>query len=78
MPPAARPGVREVADGIFLYTTRVTHPGADGPTFVYEVSAEGLYVPVEVFMGIHTSVDLSTSLGVCCVGCLWLLFLSPF
>lgn len=46
----ARPGVREVADGIFLYTTRVqgannaaavAAAAAGGPTFVYEVGATG-------------------------------------
>lgn len=42
MPPA-RPGVREIADGIFLYTTRVANiTAAGGPMFVYEVSATGL------------------------------------
>lgn len=37
----AGPGVREFADGIFLYTTRIPGDMGGGPTFVYEVRANG-------------------------------------
>lgn len=38
----ARPGVREIADGVYLYTTRIPGDIGGGPTFVYEVRANGV------------------------------------
>lgn len=51
--PPARPGVREVTDGVFLYTTRVTNTAtAGGPTFIYEVSAAG-YFDLSIFWNVR-------------------------
>lgn len=33
-----RPGVREIAEGIYLYTTRLCSGDGGAPTFVYEVT----------------------------------------